>query len=69
MHEFDDLAKKLWCGDQKAIRLVDALTDMERMHVEERIQSLYGVSVNLFGYAAEIERALEAAKFQLSGNL
>ena len=69
MSEFDDLAKQLWCGDRKAFRHVDALTDIERMHVEQRILSRYGVSVNLFGYAAEIERALEAAKSELGRDL
>jgi hypothetical protein len=61
-NEFDHIAKKVWFGSRGAIKLVEALTDADRMHVEERILALYGAKVHLFGTPDDIEASLEKAR-------
>ena len=62
MNEFDQIAKKLWFGDRATIKLLDGMTDRDRMHIEQRLLSLYGVNVNLFGTIEEMGAALEGAR-------
>jgi hypothetical protein len=62
MNELDQIAKKLWLEGGEIINVVDALVDRDRMIVEQRILTLYGVSVNLFGTVEDIKASLEKAK-------
>jgi hypothetical protein len=62
MNEFDLIAKKIWFGDAGAIKLVDAMTDNDRMQVEQKLLALYGARVNLFGTIEDIKISIELAK-------
>ena len=46
-NEFDPIAKKLWFADGDAIRLIEAMRREDRESVEQRLLSLYGVSIDL----------------------
>lgn len=61
-NEFERISKKLWFGDKEAIRLVKALRREDRETVEQRLLSLYGVSIDLSVSEEEIKAALAAAQ-------
>ena len=66
MNEFDDIAKKLWFVDGPTVRLVKAMRREDRMHIEQRLLSLYGASIDLSAPEEQIKAALENIQHQAS---
>ena len=62
MNELDTIARKLWFHEAHAVKLVSAMTNHDRLNIEQRLLARYGVSVNLFGSIDDIRTSIEIAQ-------